>query len=653
MRPLNALRAMVVVLVLTLLFPGRTPFAQGLQRTQPTCIQNVGLPTTADPDARVTLVLRDGRITEILLADAAAPAGTRVVDGAGLVALPAFLDAYTRTGLERATPVKDQDLPVDVGSGVRVDMRIANRKGIQPAFRAADNLTLSADEAQAWRESGFGVALVAPSGELLSGTSTLAATRPAAARDLVVTPEVFAHAAFSASGPGYPSTLMGYFAQLRQFFLDARWQDELERRHQAGRPGARPSFDVELRAASPLLGGTQRLACEAESARDIERWMKLADQFGLTLAVVGGNDAARVGDVLAARDIPVVLTLNWGKEVKDPEAKEKAKEDAEPEPEEAEAEAGADADSEERAHDHADVESAPEEDQEETQEDAEDDSAADDAEPEEAEPNWTYETPLAVRVERRRLWEERRDVALRLAEQGVHFAFGSSNETPKKLLEKVRTLVEAGLPRETAQAALTGEAARMLGADRHLGRIAAGFDATLTLWTADPLTEKEAQVAWSFVDGYGAEFEIKEVKPDANGEPGDAAGTWSLEASFGGDSRESTLVLTQDDEGGLTGTLSYSIGEGDQDETTIAGKMRGSSLELEATVSFGEMSVEMTLEGSIEGNSFEGTASYAVPFSEDPLEAEVTGSRTPEVLLELDSHTESCHEDHNAFEAIR
>ena len=62
-----------------------------------------------------------------------------------------------------------------------------------------------------------------------------------------------------------------------------------------------------------ILSGETVLLCDAESHRDMERWIKLSDEFGFEIAVSGGRDAWRLAETLANRDIPVVLTLDWGK----------------------------------------------------------------------------------------------------------------------------------------------------------------------------------------------------------------------------------------------------------------------------------------------------------------------------------------------------
>jgi len=589
-----------------------TAFAQALDRPKPTCIRNVSLDRTGESEERFTLVLREGRIEAVLPADAPAPKGVHLVDGEGLLCLPAFVDAYTRTGVALPEPKIDQDVPVDTASDVRVDMRAANRKGIRPAFRAAQALAIDRAASEAWREAGFGLALVSPVGELLSGTSCLVTTREAAMRDLVVTPDVFACAGFRAGGPGYPSTLMGYHAQLRQFFLDAQRQTELQRRSEAGRSGPRPPFDAELTAGSDLLGGGRTVLCEAESHRDVERWIKLADAFGFRIAVSGGRDAWRVADVLAEREIPVLLTLDWGKEVEDPNAKDEKKEEGEA-PEAIEEIAAA----EEGVSEAAPVEAAAEEDEE---------------EPEIA---WEYEEPLGVRLERRREWEETRACAIRLYEKGVSFAFGTDGDKPAKLLERVRALVEAGLPADAALAALTTDAAELLGVEKRVGRIAPGYDATLALWSADPLTEKKAKPVFVFVDGRETKYDRPEEGAETEGgapdEGVDASGRWILTVQGDGDEREVGLELEMAEDGSVTGTLTQ---ENPMDqskmEIDVTGAVNGKELTLEGTFSFGDTEVDFRYGLTLDGDELSGEATINVPMMPQPIVRSVEGKRTPD-----------------------
>jgi imidazolonepropionase-like amidohydrolase len=323
---MNARRLIVPVLRASILVAGSLvsadASAQSAPRPQLYAVRNVRL--SAAPDAlKLTLILRDGRIAAIQDGDKEPPADARVIDGAGLIALPAFIDSYSFAGIATPTPVAERDVAPKPGSDVLVDMREADRKGVEPSVRAADLFKLDAETAKRYRSSGFGALLSAPHGELLAGESMLASTRDAAARDVALLPIVFDHAGFEAPGPGYPGTLMGAVAQLRQFFLDALHYREIERRRAAGKNSTRLPYDADLAAIQPALEKQRRIVCEAQGADDIERWIKLADEFGLEIAISGGREAWKRAALLSARKIPVLLTLDWGDEVEDPHAKDK------------------------------------------------------------------------------------------------------------------------------------------------------------------------------------------------------------------------------------------------------------------------------------------------------------------------------------------
>ncbi|MSR63772.1 MAG: hypothetical protein EXS08_15205 [Planctomycetes bacterium] len=595
------------VLALTALAPRSA--AQAALKPQPYCIRGVALDRAGEKKG--TLILRDGAITAILDESAPPPPGTRVVEGAGLFCLPAFLDAFSHQGCTVPQPVKDQDLPPNEQADVGIDMRLANRKGIQPGFRAVEALAITKEQSEAWRKSGFGAALIAPGGELLSGASALATTREAAMRDLVMRDEVFAHAAFTANGPGYPSTLMGYFAQLRQFFLDSQRQLELERRYAQGRPGLRPAFDASLAAGAALVSGQRMLLCEANQSDDFERWERLAEEFGLKLGFVGGGEAWRVQDELARRGATVVLTLDWGKEVKDPRPKAEDKKDEtkaeEPKKEDAAAKPG-------EATDATAAKAA----------EAQEEAAAKEA-------AWKYDEPYAVRLERRLKWEKSRDCALRLGEAGVRLVFGSASGKPSELLEHVRTLVKTGLPADRALAALTHDAAEFLGVERRLGRIEPGFDATFALWRADPLTDEKASVAWVFVDGFPSEFKEEKKKGAGPSEGVDASGSWQLEFQGEGEGvKTATLVLTMEKDGALKGTLEVENPMGGAHVTAdVSGSVSADELELECTLAFGQFSIDVTLTATLAGDALDGKSTFKMPGGDEPTSQSFTGKRAP------------------------
>ncbi|MBK7878431.1 MAG: hypothetical protein IPJ77_22475 [Planctomycetes bacterium] len=678
-------RTLIAVAFFTL---GPTPAALAAQapsRPELHVVRNVRLSDAKDAPKSM-LVLRDGRIESLQAEGGEVPAGARVVDANGALAVPAFLDAYSFAGFQMPKPNPARDLPPPTNADVLVDMRDANRKGILATFRAADALELDLEADKRYRESGFGAWLAAPHGELLSGTSALMTSRHAAVRDRVRKPFVFAHGGFDCTGPGYPGTLMGSIAQLRQFLLDARWVRELDARASAGKPGRRPPYDAELAAATALLDRKSMLVCEAETASDIERWVKLADEFGLSIAISGGREAWRRAELLAARKIPVVLTLQWGEEVEDPHAKKDkpAKEGKKPgddakEPKSADTvKAGAIAASTPGSDPAASslsagtpevkpaVSSAPAKAPETKLAEGaapagaseakpvavvapagtQDSKPASETAPAGAKPapsktgdeadetkRWIYDEPLRVKEEKRRLWVEKRDCALRLHEASVVFVFGSGKDSPKDLLGRVRTLVENGLPRDVAQRALTTSVSELCGVGASLGRIERGADASFGLWSEHPLSNKEARLAWLFVEGVSYEFELDsnelKGKPD---EGVDLSGRWTLTFDDANvKPAAATLEMARD--GATKGVLRFKSPFDDSDlQGDVQGRVAGRKVRLTGRVKVGTFESEVTIEGELEGASLEGNTTWK--WSGGETTSTFKAARAPEKLHE-------------------
>jgi hypothetical protein len=542
----------------------------------PTVLTDVRL--ADDPDApRVGIVIEAGRIVQILDDGVPAPPGHRLIEGRGALALPAFLDACTYSGCVAPEPVTDGDRSPSTVANVMIGMQEANRKGLQPSFRAVEELDLSDELLAAYRAEGFAVAHSAPSGQLLGGTSTVATLQAAAVRDRVLVSDAFQSASFEAAGSGYPRTLMGRIAHLRQFFMDARWHAERQERYAARRVDRRPPYDPDLDAIQAVLHGERRLLCSANSARDIRRWLDLAEVWSFDPVICGGREAWRLDTVLAAAGVPVILGLDCGEEVPDPDL----------EPDELE-ESG-------------------------------------DEEESGVEPDWVYQEPLAVQRDRRRRWEEARDCALQLHQAGVTFTFGSIDASPSELLGRVRLQVEAGLPEDVALAAMTSTAAELLGVGGHVGRIEVGYDANIALWSDSPF-EKTAHLEWLVVDGVAHEFEHEEGESGMPEEGTDLTGVWeiSYEEREGAASR---LELDMAPDGSVRGTLTFTTADGEESHSDVTGGVSGRTLILEATVELGGLTARIRFVATTEGDGMSGDATWKYSGGEDT--SSFSGTRTP------------------------
>lgn len=321
--------------------------ALAAQRNVPStwAITNATLvPVSAPVIARGTIVIRDGLIVA-LGAGVGVPADARVVDGTGLTVYPGLFDSFGTIGLAAVSPA---------GGGVRAGGGAAaalaalaspatstregngstadQPRGVEPHLSAADQVKLDEYALDGPRSAGIATALTVPGGGIFQGQSALINLAGASAAAMVIRPNVAQHIAFSSGrgfggGGGYPGSLMGVFAVLRQELIDAQRYKQLKAAYAKNpRNMQRVEFDPSLESLLPALAGQQPVVMAANSQREIERALDLGKEFGLKVMIAGGSEAYLVASRLKAEGVPVLLSLNFPRRTVAPAA------DADPEP---------------------------------------------------------------------------------------------------------------------------------------------------------------------------------------------------------------------------------------------------------------------------------------------------------------------------------
>jgi phosphohistidine swiveling domain-containing protein len=197
---------------------------------------------------------------------------------------------------------------------------------MRPHFLAATNLRAASAELQQLANAGVTTVLAAPSAGIFKGQSalvnvaipaddpqisTLADYRTGLA---VVKSPVAMHVNMSGrgGGAGYPGSLLGTIAFTEQGFLDAQWQRDAEAQYvRTGAKGPRPIVEPALDALKPALAKQMPVAFDVNEAREIDRALKLAAEFGLDPIVVGAASAAERKSELAAAKARVILSINF------------------------------------------------------------------------------------------------------------------------------------------------------------------------------------------------------------------------------------------------------------------------------------------------------------------------------------------------------
>ncbi|MEO1135254.1 MAG: amidohydrolase family protein [Pseudomonadota bacterium] len=242
------------------------------------------------------VIIRDGRITQIG-ADLTAPPGATVIDATGKVVTPGLIAPYTSIGLvEIGLDDEGNDSSPDSGFPLGA------------ALNAVDAYNPTSTLIPINRAAGLTRALSAPgAGDSLFGGK-------AAVIDLSgQTNSIMRADAAQIAVMGYGGaaragdTRMGAWALMRETLDEARSYhanpNDYVRRPHDGRITV-----SDLKALGPVINANQPLMVTANGANDIRTLIRLKNTYRLNVVLVGGSEAWRVADDLAAANIPVILS---------------------------------------------------------------------------------------------------------------------------------------------------------------------------------------------------------------------------------------------------------------------------------------------------------------------------------------------------------
>jgi imidazolonepropionase-like amidohydrolase len=311
----------IVLLPLLSLAPSSTKAQRGSLDTY--AITNARIVTVSGaPIERGTVVIRDGLIAAVG-ANVTPPADARIIDGAGLTVYPGLIDSSTSLGIPQALPSPSPSVAPGGGGGgfaqlrqqtsTTVALNSTQPPGLQPEVLAEDFLRPGGEQIEAARNAGITTALTAPRQGIWMGQSALINLAGDTAQQMIVRSPVALHVGFTPlrSG-GYPTSLMGVFAVLRQMLLDAGRYREMQQAYDRSPRGTRrPDQERSLAALLPVLDGVMPVIMYADREREIDRALDLAEEFKLKVIIAGGLESSKVADRLRERKVPVLLSLNF------------------------------------------------------------------------------------------------------------------------------------------------------------------------------------------------------------------------------------------------------------------------------------------------------------------------------------------------------
>jgi hypothetical protein len=367
-------------------------------------------------------------VSEDKIVHAGAPtsyeSGFTVLDCTGLTVYPGFIDAYTRAGLELPAAAANGE-PRSAIEGPLATMWHENRKGVYADLDVSLHVakTLSARHKQ-----GVTAAMLASGRGAFGGLTAIANMLDGEKPSLLAT-RAFQEMSFNTSGGGYPSSAMARIALLRQLLFDGEYY--------VGHPPQNGEADATVSAIGDVATGLQRALFAADSEREVQRALNLADEFDLRITLYGTASVWEHAATLKERGIGVIAQAALPREPRTELSEDPVRRLNDP--------------------------------------------------------------PIEYLQEQHKEWKEERLAVVKLHRAGVKFAFSSEGDTDL-FLQNVRKQIELGLPADAALRALTLDAAEILGVADKVGSIEVGKLANLVLTTGD-WEKPDTKVKHVFVAG--------------------------------------------------------------------------------------------------------------------------------------------------------
>jgi imidazolonepropionase-like amidohydrolase len=268
-------------------------------------------PVTGDPFVG-RVVIEDGVIAAAVpdAADAPVPGGTPTIDATGLHVYPGLFDAMSTIGL------------IEIGS-VSATNDQAEMGAYNPHLEAATAVHPASEIIPVTRANGVTHALVTPrtGGDgVIAGQAALVGLAGWTVEEMALAPSI----AMVITWPAIQTRTFDFstfsmkespYAEAKEKAEEAQnelrdWVDAARHYSQAADGGSdRLETDQKLAALARCLDGAMPVIIRADAERDIEAAVKFAEQEGMKMILAGGREAWKAKELLAEKNIPVILGL--------------------------------------------------------------------------------------------------------------------------------------------------------------------------------------------------------------------------------------------------------------------------------------------------------------------------------------------------------
>jgi imidazolonepropionase-like amidohydrolase len=299
----------------------------------PLAIRNARVVPVSGPILKkATVVVRNGLIAAVG-ENIDVPKDAWVVEGEGLTVYPGLIDALSNWGIpEAAAPVGASaagrsaapvrqgppSTPSTPDAAATPQARGPEDRPSNTSWQRAADLVKPTDRRlETARSAGFTSAVTFPMTGIFAGQGAVINLAGEKAPQMVVASGVGQYLTLSSGsgfGGGFPGSLMGVLAYIRQMYIDADYYRLAKADYEKRPAGARrPDYD---RASEGVLE-SPRILLPAVRALEIDRALRLAAEVKRPAVIYGAHEGYNAAEMLKKAGAPVLVSLKWPERLRD------------------------------------------------------------------------------------------------------------------------------------------------------------------------------------------------------------------------------------------------------------------------------------------------------------------------------------------------
>jgi hypothetical protein len=283
------------------------------------------VPVSGPAIEKGTVVVRGGLI-ESVGENVTIPADAEVIDGTGLTVYPGLIDALSTWGMPGAAPAAGRGGGRGGAAAAAPAAPPAKGPEDRPSttswIKAADEFQPNDRRIELARNAGFTTAVVFPTTGIFGGQGSIIDLAGDKRDDMVLVPSVGQYIAMYIGrgfGGGFPSSLMGVIAYVRQIYLDADHYKLVKAAYEKNPRGMeRPAYDRALEGVIE----SKRILLPANRWVEVERMVKFGRELKQPTILYGMSEGFDKRSTDYLKDTPVLVSLKWPAAPRDPDPDE-------------------------------------------------------------------------------------------------------------------------------------------------------------------------------------------------------------------------------------------------------------------------------------------------------------------------------------------